>query len=281
MSSTGQKEAVYLFSGNSVHQGYWLSEFEQLIRNQSQIVDVKGQVVKAVYVVIGAQDFAQAMVLFNLPVNERGYVESGWYLPLRRLADSAGHGPNMGDGRIRLACHSQCSISWHKEALWEPATSDFMAVRKAIRDKLIGQKPGALNLAEMDAPAVKLGASNQIAGALSKRHQDPEVEQLKAELKAETLAYRSQLQQLQGEIERQKSITEKAQRQLGDEDLAQQLAQSQRYAESLQQTLAQQERAVLAAQDESASLRDQLQSLQAELNQSQAQVRISTSKAIS
>lgn len=271
MSSTGLKEAIYLFNENSVAQGYWLSEFELLIRNQKPIADYKDQVVKAVYLVIGAQDFAQAMVLFNLPVNDRGYVESGWYLPFRRLADSAGHGPNMGDGRIRLACHSQCAISWHKEALWEPVTSDFMAVRKAIRDNLIGQQPTELNRAETQTPVTRVGTSSQIAGALSKRHQDPEVEQLKTELKAETLAYRSQLQQLQGEIERQKSLTEKAQRQVGEDELTSQLKGAQQDVERLNQTLAQQEQALILQQDETSRMQSELEALRAELALAQEQ----------
>jgi hypothetical protein len=271
VSSTGLKEAIYIFSENSVTQGYWLTEFEQMIRNQRPIADYKDQVIKAVYVVIGAQDFAQALVLFNLPVNDRGYVESGWYLPFRRLADSAGHGPNMGDGRIRLACHSQCAISWHKEALWEPVTSDFMAVRKAIRDNLIGQQPTELNRADVQAPAVKVGTSRQIAGALSKRHQDPEVEQLKAELKAETLAYRSQLQQLQGEIERQKSLTEKAQRQVGEDDFSFQLEDAQQEVERLNQALAQQEKALVSQQEETARAQSELEALRAELTFAQEQ----------
>lgn len=223
MSSISQKEAIYLFTENTVSQGFWLSEFEQIVKDQVQVDKFKDTSVKAAYVVIGAQDFAQAIVLFTLPINDKGFVNSGWYLPLRRLADNAGHGPNMGDGRIRLACHSQCSISWHKDSLWEPVTSDFMAIRKAIRDNLIGQKPLSLSGQETSGLSQTL-AKSTIASALSKPHEDPEVEQLKAELKSETLAYRNQLQQLQREIERQKAMSEKVQRQVSDEDLAQELA---------------------------------------------------------
>jgi hypothetical protein len=223
VSSISQKEAVYIFDGSAVEQGYWLSEFESLVREQGALGNFSDQKVKAAYVVIGPQDFAQAMVLFQLPISNKGYVESGWYLPLRRLAEGAGHGPNMGDGRIRLTCQSQCSISWHAEAMWEPVTSDFMAIRKAIRDNLIGQKPLTLTDKVDQAPTL-LGGTG-VASAMSKRHSDPEVEQLKAALKTETIAYRNQLQQLQREIERQKVMTDKAQRQVGDEQLAQELSE--------------------------------------------------------
>lgn len=227
MSSISQKEAVYIFNDNEVEQGYWLSEFESLAREQGFLGKFTGPKVKAAYVVIGPQDFAQAMVLFQLPVTSKGYVELGWYLPLRRLAVGAGHGPNMGDGRIRLTCQSQCSISWHVEAMWEPVTSDFMAIRKAIRDNLIGNKPLSLNdnVELAIAPSATLLGGARVASAMSRRHPDSEVEQLKAALKTETTAYRNQLLQLQREIERQKVVTEKARRQIGDEHLAQELAE--------------------------------------------------------
>lgn len=260
MSSVSQKEAIYIFNENEVCQGYWLSEFESLVRERGSLGNFNNQKVKAAYVVIGPQDFAQAIVLFQLPVTNKGFVDSGWYLPLRRLADGAGHGPNMGDGRIRLTCQSQCSISWHAEAMWEPVTSDFMAIRKAIRDNLIGKKPLSMNEAMTETMDQSIGISSVslggvgVASAMSKRHADPEVEQLKSALKTETLAYRNQLQQLQREIERQKVMADKAQRLVGDEQLAQELSElkqvhlhemqsHQQEMDELKQALAQQQEA--------------------------------------
>mgnify|MGYP000151745342 CR=1 FL=1 len=253
MSSISPKEAVYLFAGNAVSQGFWFSEFERKVKNQSQIGEFKSQVVKAAYVLIGAEGFAQAMVLFNLPVNDQGYIDSGWFLPLRRLAGGGGHGPNMGDGRIRLTCTSQCSISWHKDSMWEPVTSDFMAIRKAIRDNLMGKAPAAnANAVDSDYPGNSLANSRAslqnksagigIASALSKRHEDPDVEALKQALKTETQAYRSQLLQLQKEIERQKELTVKAQRRLDAHEVSSELAELKRVHDgevgTLQQALA-------------------------------------------
>ena len=220
MISIDQKEAVYLFNDRDVAHGYWLSDFERLVRDKIPFPGYDNEKVKAAYVVIGPQEFAQAMVLFYLPISAQGFVESGWYLPLKRLAGGAGHGPNMGDGRIRLACQSQCSISWHQNSLWEPVTSDFMAIRKAIRDNLIGSQP--LERAGVDVEEVASSAPIQggslIAGAMSRRHSDPDVEQLKSLLRTETLAYRNQLQQLQREIERQKAVTERAKYQVVDDE---------------------------------------------------------------
>jgi hypothetical protein len=263
VSSISQKEAIYLFNDNEVSQGYWLSEFEGLVREQAILGQFDQQKVKAAYVVIGPQDFAQAMVLFQLPVTPRGFVDSGWFLPLRRLADGAGHGPNMGDGRIRLTCQSQCSISWHAQAMWEPVTSDFMAIRKAIRDNLLGQKP--LSLVEkpdqvMLKNSIVDGAA--VVSAMSKRHSDPEVEQLKSALKTETIAYRNQLQQLQSEIERQKAITEKAQRQVGDEALAKELAEIKRIhlheMQSHQEEMAELKQALAQQQEANEALAQQV-----------------------
>ena len=225
MSNVGRKEAVYLFGEQEIAHGCWLTEFEKGVREQSPFPGhIENGKIKAAYVVIGAQDFAQAMVLFQIPVNDKGYVESGWYLPLKRLAESAGRGPNMGDGRIRLSCQSQCSISWHEGAMWEPVTSDFMAIRKAIRDNLIGSKPLDLASDQSATYQHKNVDGVALAAAMSKKHDDPEVEELKQTLRNETLAYRGQLQQLQHEIERQKNLAEKAQRKVGDAELEKELA---------------------------------------------------------
>lgn len=257
MSSISPKEAIYLFTDNAVSQGFWLSEFERKIKDQAQIDTFKKQVVKAAYVSIGAQNFAQAIVMFNLPVNEQGFVDSGWYLPLRRLADGGGHGPNMGDGRIRLTCNSQCSISWHTDSMWEPVTSDFMAIRKAIRDDLMGKAPSLKETIATSSIPVK-SESIDIANALSKRHENPEVEALKQALKTETLAYRSQLLQLQREIERQKELTQKAQRRLDAHEVTLEMAEIKRLHEEEISALQQ---ALIVEKDLNQELTDQLKQI--------------------
>src|SRR5690606_30354583 len=59
-------------------------------------------------------------VFFLVDFDARGYVNRSWNVPLDHLLDNAGRGPDLGAGRIRLACRSQCSIPWHSRQLWDP-----------------------------------------------------------------------------------------------------------------------------------------------------------------
>lgn len=215
------QEAVFILHEHEVIASHWLSDFEQIVRRQLPLAQLQLPKLQAAYVHIGNHRCAEAMVLFELPMvsNAEGanVVANDWYMPLRRLADSAGRGPNMGAGRIKLACQSQCSISWHSESLWEPVTSDFMAVRKALRENRLNQNTPAPQPVEWQSKP--LTAVERVAGAtsagslLAQKHSDPEVEDLKRTLRTEVDAYRNQLQQLQQEIERQRSINEKLSRQ--------------------------------------------------------------------
>ncbi|MCD8523741.1 MAG: hypothetical protein LRY66_04825 [Saccharospirillaceae bacterium] len=212
------QEAVLILHEHDVVEAYWLADFERLVRQQIPLQHAVDHKVQAAYLQIGNHRSAEAVVLFEAPVRN-SVIDARWYMPLRRLADSAGRGPNMGAGRIRLACRSQCSISWHTDSLWEPVTSDFMAIRKALRGNTLRTQA---TLTERDLwPQESVSAVERVnvgAGAgslLARKHDDPEVEDLKRTLRNEMEAYRRQLQQLQQEIERQKSLNEKLGRQAG------------------------------------------------------------------
>ncbi len=145
------------------------------------------------YVLSSQHQLVQAMVLFFLPLDEKGYCLDGWRLPLQRLADTAGRGPNLGAGRIRLACYTQCSISWHKDSLWDPLTSTFSQVKKALQENFQHLASTKVAEEESDNPL------NQKSG----------LEGLRRELRNESATYRNQLQVLQQEVERQCHLNER------------------------------------------------------------------------
>lgn len=213
------QEAVFILHQHDVVASYWLNDFEHQVRRQSVLAEVSAEKLQAAYVQIGSHHCAEAIVLFEIPVTNSGTAQGDWYMPLRRLADSAGRGPNMGAGRIKLACRSQCSISWHADSLWEPVTSDFMAVRKALRDNRLSTVRAVPS--EPVWQAKPISAVERVSGvtvassSLAKKHADPEVEELKRTLRTEVDAYRNQLAQLQQEIERQRTINEQLSRQSG------------------------------------------------------------------
>lgn len=214
------QEAVFILHQHDVVASYWLADFEQRVRRQSSLASIASDKLLAAYVQIGNHRCAEAIVLFEIPLqrdsSEVGVPVSDWYMPLRRLADSAGRGPNMGAGRIKLACQTQCSISWHADSLWEPVTSDFMAIRKALRDNRLAAGATTGQSAEKTVDpvsAVERVSGTSASSLLAQKHTDPEVEELKRTLRNEVEAYRNQLAQLQHEIERQRGMNEKLNRQ--------------------------------------------------------------------
>ncbi|WP_430461988.1 hypothetical protein ACQUQU_04120 [Thalassolituus sp. LLYu03] len=208
------QEAVFILHDHEVSQVLWLTELEQLVRQHLPLAKPVSGRLKAAYVALTTHRDAESLVLFELPVTQ-GVVDNGWHMPLRRLAEQAGQGPSLGGGRIRLACRSQCPISWHADALWEPATSDFMAIRKALRDNPLPAAPAAASAQSLNLLAETPGRiTGDVGWALARRHEDPEVEELKRTLRQEMDAYRKQLQQLQQDMARQKELNARLEQQV-------------------------------------------------------------------
>lgn len=52
------------------------------------------------------------------------------------MADQAGHGPDLGNGHIQLACRSQCPVSWHNRWMWDPNNSplnELATIKSAVQ----------------------------------------------------------------------------------------------------------------------------------------------------
>src|SRR5690606_11058396 len=94
------------------------------------------------YVLINPRLLLRAAVFFYLDFDENGAADKGWNLPLRNLADRAGRGPDLGAGPIRLACRSQCPVSWHQMHLWgpnlAPGQNDLVLLRDAVKRNHLG-----------------------------------------------------------------------------------------------------------------------------------------------
>ena len=112
------------------------SEFEALLDGLVALPDYNDEDVKASYVLISRTGKLQAIVFFKIYFDEEGRADSGWNVPVEKLANISGKGPDLGSGPIRLACRSQCAINWHQNDLWDPdmtpGANDFIKVRKAV-----------------------------------------------------------------------------------------------------------------------------------------------------
>jgi hypothetical protein len=186
-------EILLVFKDGKVAHVLNKDQMDALLDGDMGLPDIKNKH-KAVYVQANHDWLIQALVCCTIPFDEDGYSEPDWPLPLQRLCDSAGPGPDFGAGRIRLACRSQCPISGYKENLWDPSTTVFSAINEAL-----DESQGAL--------------LDQVA---QDDFSNDDVSTLKRTLRNEEAAYRNEIQQLQQELEQQKMLAERLARQVSE-----------------------------------------------------------------
>ncbi|MDF3936251.1 chromosome partitioning protein ParA [Pseudomonas citronellolis] len=135
-------EAVVFFNDRGVGKQMLYPEFEALLDNVVQMHEFADQQMRLAYVMINPRLLVKATVFFYLDFDENGEADRGWNLPLRQLAERAGRGPDMGAGPIRLACRSQCPVSWHQMHLWDPSlvagNNHLAMLRDAVKRNQLG-----------------------------------------------------------------------------------------------------------------------------------------------
>lgn len=118
-------EAVIFFDGEmpeqlTVVKEMLYPEFEAILDHVVGIQDFADKTIRSAYVRIDSHLNVTAVVLFCIDFDEQGHPGKSWNIPLQHLAETAGRGPDLGAGPIRLSCRSQCSVSWHQRELWDP-----------------------------------------------------------------------------------------------------------------------------------------------------------------
>ncbi|SDH38844.1 hypothetical protein SAMN05216588_104221 [Pseudomonas flavescens] len=143
MSKPQLVEAVMSFTEDgSIGRQMFYTEFEALLDGLARMPVFADQQVRLVYVVINARLQIRCAVFFYLDFDESGAPDSGWNIPLQQIAERAGRGPDLGAGPIRLACRSQCPVSWHQMHLWDPnlasGSNDLATLRDAVKRNGLG-----------------------------------------------------------------------------------------------------------------------------------------------
>lgn len=112
--------AVIFFDGDELVKEMLKVEFEAVLDQVVGLSEFAGREIGACFLRINQHLQIIGAVFFLVDFDARGYVNRSWNVPLDHLLDNAGRGPDLGAGRIRLACRSQCSIPWHARQLWDP-----------------------------------------------------------------------------------------------------------------------------------------------------------------
>ena len=131
-------EAVFFLGNKQVTRHMLFSEFEALLDGLGALPDYADEDARAVYAVISKTGKIKALVFFILYFDEDGHADASWNVPVERLAEISGRGPDLGGGPIKLACRGQCSINWHQNDLWDPdmtpGSNDFLLIKKAVEE---------------------------------------------------------------------------------------------------------------------------------------------------
>ncbi len=244
-------EAVMFFNDRGICKEMLFAEFEAMLDGVVNIPEFADQQMRVAYVLINPRLLLRSVVFFYLDFDERGQADSGWNMPLRHLAERAGRGPDLGAGPIRLACRSQCPVSWHQMHLWDPSLApgqnDLVLLRDAAKRNTLGilvedeappVEPQRLQMAPEDA-WYAADPSREVAEKLAAR-MDSEHRLKTAQLiKQQRLRIHSLTQQHEEELARVKLAAEEQQKRLAAD------------VQALRQALKQQE-------DRHAALKEQL-----------------------
>lgn len=135
-SSSTHAELILLWSENEIAKSMLYDDFDAVVGGIAPMPQYAKQKKMGAYVQIDDTLTVKGVALFTITFDRSGYPESGWNIPLSHLVEMAGLGPDLGKGPIRLACKSQCPVSWHATKLWDPVVqgedSTFAQIQRAI-----------------------------------------------------------------------------------------------------------------------------------------------------
>lgn len=221
-------EAVMFFTERGICKEMLYPEFEALLDGVVNLPEFADQQMRAAFVVINPRLLVKAAVFFYLDFGDKGEADRGWNIPLRHLAERSGTGPDLGAGPVRLACRSQCPVSWHQMHLWDPSLSpaqnDLLLIRDAAKRNNLGVlvedetsqalQPAKLNMAPehkwyMQPDDLELIRSAEGARKVEQAEQEERVKAAQL-LKQQRLRIASLTQQHEEELARQRLQAEQS-----------------------------------------------------------------------
>lgn len=295
-------EAVFFFGRKGITKEMRYTEFEAVLDGVVGMTGLASREVQAAYLKITPSLDVHSVVLFLIEFDDRGFADQDWNIPLRHLADTAGPGPDLGKGPIRLSCRSQCSVSWYQRELWEPRVRDglnhFQLIHEAVRRNKLGvitddEPPSSMPVgttAAAEPPTVSeqvedIGDFEDLPVISDQVEQQPAPGHNEADLKAElarqardyqqklALLTRRQKQRIQGLEEQHREEIEQVKRAMRNEaqtyrnriqELEQQTNQSSVLSDKLQTSFRKLQRDNLILQEQLDTLKERHDELKAE-----------------
>jgi hypothetical protein len=162
-NANSERTAVLFLDQGTIVRQLRYSEFEAVLDHVGAMGAFASSQAQAVFLEIDGSLRVIAAVFFVLGFDAKGYPDSQWNLPLQLLASQGLQGPDLGAGPIRLATHSRCPISWHRDQLWDPPLTDtanpFDAIVQVVRENRLGMS----EYTESAAARARHGSEGQAA----------------------------------------------------------------------------------------------------------------------
>lgn len=191
-------EAVVFLDGGRVTKEMLYMEFGAVLDQVVGVPDFAEREIRAVYLRINSRLLITGCVFFLIEFDAQGYVDRQWNLPLAHLLETAGRGPDLGAGRIRLACRSQCSINWHQGQLWDPQLdgeqNSFRLLMRAVRSNRLGIPVDDDEDSEVTVPVLETESDQRLRLATLKSEYQEQVDQLHRRYRAQTARLEEALQ---------------------------------------------------------------------------------------
>ena len=164
MTDSHFEEVVYLFVDGQVASELSYSAFEQHIERRTPIpgAPAGATLCRAGFAIVGPELRVHGLVFFLLQLDDSGRPDKGFNIPLPYLAKNAGVGPDLGYGRVPMACRGSCSVPWHANNLWDPtmdpAVNPMDALVAAVQNNRLQLNPVPLPEVSPAAPAFDVGS---------------------------------------------------------------------------------------------------------------------------
>jgi hypothetical protein len=252
-------EAVMFFSERGgICKEMLYAEFEALLDGVVNMPEFADQQMRMAYLLINPRLLVRSAVFFYLDFDQKGAADSGWNIPLRHLADNAGRGPDLGAGPIRLACRSQCPVSWHQMHLWDPSlnpeNNDLALVRDAAKRNHMGL------LVDDDAPQLLAAERLQLAAEDHWHPVDPQQQAVEEQAQAQAAKADQEQRLVAAQLVNQQRLQLSSLTQQHEQELGQFRLASEAQAQTLQAQLLTLQQALRQQTALNGSLKTQLNS---------------------
>ncbi len=138
--------AVFFFRDGRLVSELRETEFQSLLGGVASLSELAGGARDGVFCEVGSGLVVRALVFFRVTFDAAGRPSGEFSLPLSDLARRAVAGPDLGYGRVRLACRAQCPIPWLANQLWQPRSlttdGECGLVQRALQKNRLGFRSG-------------------------------------------------------------------------------------------------------------------------------------------